>query len=115
MTRKFFLPSLALIGALIALLVVFWSQRKAVAPPVPFPPARSPYAQAIAGEGIVEASSKNISIGSPFSQVVTKICVVEGDKVEAGDLLFQLDIRYFEAQAETARCQISAAGVTLEN
>jgi hypothetical protein len=35
--------------------------------------------------------------------------------VEAGDLLFQLDTRLFEAQAETARCQIRAALVTLEN
>lgn len=109
------MPGFALIGALIALLVVFWSQKKAPVPPVPFPPARSPYAQAIAGEGIVEASSKNISIGSPFSQIVTKICVVEGDRVERGDLLFVLDTRYFEAQAETARYQIQAAQVTLEN
>jgi HlyD family secretion protein len=113
--RKFFLPAIALIGALIALLVVFWSQKKAPVPPIPFPPSRSPYINSIAGEGIVEASSKNISIGSPFSQIVTKIYVVEGDSVQAGDLLFQLDTRYFDAQAETARCQIRAAMINLEN
>ncbi len=115
MARKFLLPVIAVIGALIALLVVFWSQKKKPVPPIPFPPACSPYVQSIAGEGIVEASSRNISIGSPFSQIITKIYVVEGDRVEAGDLLFQLDTRLFEAQAETARCQIRAAFVTLEN
>ncbi|HEY2810449.1 MAG TPA: biotin/lipoyl-binding protein [Rhabdochlamydiaceae bacterium] len=115
MTRKYLLPAIALIGAIIALFVVFWSQKKAPVPPIPFTPARSPYAHYVAGEGIVEASSRNISIGSPFSQIITKVHVVEGDAVETGDLLFQLDTRFFEAQAETARGQIRAALVNLEN
>lgn len=115
MSRKIVLPVIAGIGACIALLVVFWSQKKTPVLPILFPPARSPYAYSIAGEGVVEASSKNISIGSPFSQIVTKVFVIEGDQVEAGDLLFQLDTRFFEAQAETARSQIRAAMIALEN
>ncbi len=115
MLRKYLLPSIALLGALAALLVVFWSQRKEPVPPVPFPPPKSPYIHAIAGEGIVEASSRNISIGSPFSEIVTKVFVIEGDFVKAGSPLFQLDIRFFEAQAETAKSQIKAALINLEN
>lgn len=115
MIRKFFLPVIAVIGAIVALLVVFWSQKKAPTPSIPFPPASSPYAHSIAGEGIVEASSRNLSIGSPFSQVVTKVFVLEGDFVEPGDVLFKLDTRLFEAQAETARSEIRAMIVNVEN
>lgn len=115
MLRKYFLPFLALTGAIIALCVVFWSQKKEIPQPIPFPPPVSPYVHSIAGAGIVEASSQNISIGSPFSEIVTKIYVVEGDKVKAGDPLFHLDLRSFEAQLETSVNQLKAAIVTFEN
>jgi HlyD family secretion protein len=104
MLRKFLLPLLACVGAFIALLVVFWCQKKTPVPFIPFPPPQSPYVHAIAGEGIVESASENISIGSPFSEIITKIYVVEGD-----------DIRLYQAQAETARNQIRAAIVNWEN
>jgi len=113
--RKYGLPAIAVAGALIALLVVFWSQKKQPVPPIPFPPPKSPYAHSIAGEGIVEPSSRNITVGSPFSQIVTKIYIVEGDRVKAGDRLFDLDTRFFEAQAVTAKSQIEAAIINLQN
>jgi len=115
MLRKYLLPAIAIAGAIVALLVVFWTQKKEPVPPIPFPPPRSPYSDAIYGEGIVEASSLNISIGSPFSEVITKVYVVEGDMVKEGDPLFELDTRLYEAQAETARAQIDAAIVQFEN
>jgi RND family efflux transporter MFP subunit len=115
MLRKLLLPLLAVVGAVLALYIVFWSQRQEAPPPVPFPPAQSPYAHFIAGAGIVEASSQNIAIGSPFSEIVTKIYVVEGDRVEVGDPLFHLDLRSFEAQRATALDQLSLARVSYEN
>ncbi|MBS0604497.1 MAG: efflux RND transporter periplasmic adaptor subunit [Verrucomicrobia bacterium] len=115
MLRKILLPSLAACGAIAALLVVFWSQKTELPQPVPFPPATSPYPHYIAGAGIVEASSQNISIGSPFSEIVTKLYVVEGDRVKKGDPLFHLDLRSFEAQLETSRNQLKADIVNLEN
>ncbi len=115
MMRKYLLPFLAILGAIGALLVVFWSQKKAPVPEIPYPPPRSPYVRAIAGAGLIEASSLNISIGSPFSEIITDLYVVEGDRVKAGDLLFKLDTRLFTAQAETARNQINAAVVNYEN
>ncbi len=115
MMRKYLLPAIAILGAIIGLMVVFWSGKKEPVAPVPFPPPISPYASAIFGEGIVETSSENISIGSPFSQVITEIYVIEGDSVKKGDPLFKLDTRFFEAQAETALSQIDAAQATLEN
>ncbi len=115
MVRKYLLASLAVLGALIALAVVFWTQKKEPIPAIPFPPPRSPYHSAIAAEGIVEPSSRNISIGSPFSQIVTDVYVCEGDSILEGEPLLKLDTRYFEAQAETARNQIRAAIVNWEN
>jgi len=115
MLRRYLLPSLAVCGAIIGLMVVFWSQRKHPVPPIPFPPPTSPYVHAIYGEGIVEASSHDLAIGSPFSEVVTKVFVIEGDKVKKGDPLFQLDTRLFKAQAETARNQIRSAIINMEN
>ncbi len=115
MLRRFLLPFLACVGAVIALLVVFWSQKKEVAPPIPFPPSTSPYKESIAGAGIIEASSENIAVGSPFSEIVTKIYVTEGDRVKKGDPLFHLDLRSFEARLATAQQQLRVSLVNFEN
>lgn len=115
MARKYFLPILAIMGAIIALAVVFWSQRKAPTPPIPYAAARSPYTHAIYGAGIVEASSENIAIGTPFVEPIAEIYVVEGDVVSKGDPLLKQDTRSFEAQRETAVSQLNAAIVNCEN
>jgi len=113
MFRKYILPGIAILGALIALLVVFWSQREVPTPPICFPPPTSPYEYAIAGSGIIEASGQNISIGTPFNEVVTNIYVVEGDFVKAGDLLFELDPRAFEPEVEVAGAQLRQSQAVL--
>lgn len=115
MMRKFLLPGIAVLGACIALVVVFWTQRTLPVPPILFQPPKSPYQKSIAAEGIIEASSENISVGSPFSEIVTTIYVTEGDFVKKGDLLFELDLRLFEAQRVSARARFDAAIVTLED
>lgn len=86
MRKVYLLPIIAVVGALFGLLVVFWTQKKTPVAPILFPPAVSPYTAWIAGAGIVEASSRNISIGSPFNQIVTEVFVKEGDYVK--EILF---------------------------
>jgi len=113
--KKFLLPGLAVIGALIALLVVFWSHRPKPVAPIPYPAPHSPYPSAIYGAGIIEASTKNIAIGVPFILPITRIDVVEGDCVKMGDPLFQLDTRALEAQRQVALSQLNAAIVNCEN
>lgn len=115
MIRKYFLPIFAILGAIFGLVIVFWSQKQVPTPPILFPAAYSPYPHAIAAAGIIEASSQNISIGTPFNEIIKKIYVVEGDRVEEGDKLFELDLRSFEAQYETAQAQLKAAQVNLED
>jgi HlyD family secretion protein len=115
MYRKYLLPIIAASGALLGLFIVFWTQRTVPVAPIYFPPPHSPYSYAIAGAGIIEASSQNISVGCPFNEVIDKIYVVEGDFVKEGDLLFQLDVRNFTAQAEIQKSALKAALTDLEN
>ncbi len=94
---------------------MYLSQKEIPIPPILFPPAKSPYPHAIAGSGIIEASSQNISIGTPFNEIITEIYVVEGDYVKVGEPLFKLDTRAFEAQAEAAQAALDLAKVEYEN
>jgi RND family efflux transporter MFP subunit len=115
MFRKYLFPILAIIGGLFGLLTVYWSQKNLPVPPIAFPPASSPYPHAIAAAGIIEASSQNISIGSPFNEVIAKIFVTENDRVKAGDPLFQLDLRNFEAALASSQASLNLAVVELED
>jgi HlyD family secretion protein len=115
MLRKYLLPILAIAGAIFALFIVFLTQHKLPTPPILFPPAVSPYENSIAGAGIIEASSLNIPIGSPFSEIVTKVYVVEGQFVKQNDPLFDLDIRTFEAQAKSSAAAIEEAKIAYED
>ncbi len=115
MKQNFLLPALALLGALFGLFIVYWTQKEVPTPPILFPPPTSPYTYAIAGAGIIEASSQNRAIGTPFDEIVAKVHVVEGDYVKAGDPIFELDLRSFESQAAAAQAALNAAVVSLEN
>ena len=100
MLPKFTLPVLAIIGFSFGVFTVVNSnQPTPIAQPVA-QPADSPYANFIAGSGIIEAKSRNISIGTPLGGIVQNVAVKVGDKVSAGQILFKLDDR--EALAELA-------------
>lgn len=115
MLYKYLPPALAIFGALLGLFIVYWSQKEYPVPPILFPPPVSPYEHAIAGSGIIEASSQNISVGCPFNEVIAKIFVIEGDRVKTGDPLFQLDLRNFDAQVQAAAASLNSAKVVLED
>lgn len=101
--KKYYVIVLAAIGALFGLWTVYRTQQSLPVQPIMFMPAQSPYEHAIAGTGIIEASSGNISIGSPFDLIITKVFVVEGQMVKAGDPLFKLDDRTLQAQLKSAQ------------
>lgn len=115
MKRTYLLPFLALLGAIFGLYTVYWSQKVIKTPPILFPPLTSPYPHRIAASGIVEASSQNISIGTPFNEIIHKIYVTEGDFVKKGDRLFELDLRNLQANLETAKQNLILAKVNLED
>jgi HlyD family secretion protein len=100
MKIKYILPLLATAGFLFASYTVVSSNRPVPVTPAVAEPASAPYESFIAGAGIVEAKSQNISIGTALSGLVTRVAVKVGDKVKAGAPLFYLDDR--EARAELA-------------
>ena len=91
MVRKYLLPAMAFIGLVFAFLIVIQGMRKPSTPKIEFPPPIPPYKHFVAGSGIIEATSQEISIGVPFSEIVTKIFVKVGDYVQKDTPLFQLD------------------------
>ncbi|MBI2826754.1 MAG: biotin/lipoyl-binding protein [Planctomycetia bacterium] len=72
-------------------------------------PARAPYAQVVAGSGLVEPHTESISVGSPLPGVVEEVAVREGQRVTAGDLLFRLDDRELKAQLAVREADLAAA------
>lgn len=111
--RNKILPALAILGFILAVSSAL-SARKA--PPVAQPvaqPAAAPFETYIGGAGIVEASSNNISLGASVAGIVSKVFVQAGDKVGAGQPLFQIDERETLAEIAVKRANAAKARAAL--
>ena len=114
MIRKYLLPALAIAGLVFAI----WTMKQAAKPvpagkPISEPP-RSPFANKISGSGMVEASTRNISIGSHVSGIVVKVYVKVGQRVKPGDPLFTLDDRKQQADLTVKEAALSEARARLD-
>jgi HlyD family secretion protein len=107
--KKIVLPLLAFAALGFGIISVVQSQPRQETNLPPSPPPASPYAHAVAAEGLVEASSENISIGSSLAEVVTEVPVVVGQKVKAGEPLFKLDDRQLQAELAARRADLCVA------
>jgi multidrug resistance efflux pump len=109
-----------LISAAMAIVAIFHVVRASQSlPPAPPPvePARTQFGHTVAGAGIVEAWTENISIGTPLPGIVLEVYVpVEkvGQTVKKGDPLFLVDnrqllatLKYNEANLQAARAQLA--------
>lgn len=112
--KKFVLPIIAFGAITFGVLSVVRSQPRLETSVPPSPPPVSPYAHAVAGEGLVESSSENISIGTPLSDVVTEVPVVVGQKVKAGEPLFKLDTRQLQADLAVRQAEHHVAQTQVE-
>jgi HlyD family secretion protein len=109
MIRKYIIPIVAVAGVLFAIWTVLQSA-KPVSPAKPIAePARSPFSTKISGSGIVEASTRNIAIGSPISGIVTRVFVSVGSKVKPGSPLFILDDRKQQADLSVREAVLTEA------
>lgn len=98
MIRKYVIPLLAAAGVLFAVWTAVQSARP-VAPALPVTdPPKPVFSGRISGSGIVEASSRNISIGTHVPGIVRKVLVRVGDRVRPGEPLFVLDDRRHRAE-----------------
>jgi RND family efflux transporter MFP subunit len=109
MTRRIVLPVLAVVGIGLAIAAIMLGDRTPPGASAVVNPVVSPFATAVAGAGIVEASSENIAIGTPVSGIVTAIAVKWGDRVKSGELLFKIDDRDLQGQLLIANAKVKEA------
>jgi multidrug efflux pump subunit AcrA (membrane-fusion protein) len=114
MFTRYILPGIALIALGFAVVQMTKAQQKPSPLTPPVDPGRSPYGKQLAGAGIVEPETENISIGSHVPGVVAKLYVKVGQKVKPGDRLFQLDDRQLQAELMVRRSIHANATATFE-
>jgi multidrug efflux pump subunit AcrA (membrane-fusion protein) len=121
---KLFLPLLAASMLVFAIYHVVRAQQALPKPPPPLEPARTPFGNTVAGAGIVEARSENISIGTAIPGVVLEVYGPEkpglavwsaliGERVKKGDPLFRVDDRQLKAQLKSQEANLSSAQAQL--
>jgi HlyD family secretion protein len=76
-------------------------------------PPLSPFTHKIAGEGIIEASTENILIGTQLSGTIAQIYAQPGETVKTGAPLFSLDKRTYESQRLQQACALEVAEAAL--
>jgi HlyD family secretion protein len=113
MIRKYLLPVLAVAGLAFALWMAKQSAKTVPPAKAVADPARSPFANKISGAGIVEASTRNISIGSHVPGIVVNVFVTVGQRVKSGDALFALDDRKQQADLAVKEAVLQEAKARL--
>ena len=95
--KGFILPAIALVAALWAAYSVARTQPRRIPTTPPEPPPVTDFTDTVAAVGLVEASTENISIGTPLAGVVAKVFVTAGQTVRTAQPLFELDTRQLRA------------------
>lgn len=75
----------------------------------PSQPPASPFESRISGTGLVEPSGEEVLVGAPVSGVVGRVFVRTGDLVQAGDPLFDLDVRDLRAEVALRSAAVARA------
>jgi len=109
MIRQYVVPILAVAGIGFGAFTVFEGNK--VNPPAPpvVQPSKAPFETFVAGSGIVEANTENISLGTPVAGVVTDVYAKVGDRVKAGQPLFKIDDRSQREQLVVAQTALQQA------
>ena len=87
------------------------SSRTVTSPPIAAP--TEPYEDNVAGTGIVEPASEVIALAIERGGVVTRIDVVAGDRVKAGQPLFAIDERNYRAAVAQDEAAVAAAEASI--
>jgi multidrug efflux pump subunit AcrA (membrane-fusion protein) len=113
MLYKVLLPIVALVALGFAFRHVVVADQEPPKLPPPVEPARSPFANSVAGAGVVEPLTENIAVGSPLPGVVVEVFVRVGDEVTAGQKLFRLDDRQLRAERIARQAALESARASL--
>ena len=106
-TRGWKLPLLAILGLIFSFAMVLSRHPAPAKEPAILPPT-SPYANSVAGIGIVEPKSEIINVGSEISAVIRYVSIKIGDQVKKGDPLFILDQRDIDSQIKVFKATLQA-------
>jgi HlyD family secretion protein len=117
MTRPSFsriiLPALAIIGILVAAIMVLRSQPDRSQSTATVTPATTPASQrasgSVAGAGVVEPSSELVEIGTPVGGIIEEVFVKAGEQVTSGQPLFRVDTRDARAAVAEAAARLESA------
>lgn len=110
--RSHWLSLASLAGLIAAVVVSLRAVPRVVEAEIPaIAPSALPYADVIAGSGIVESSQRDVLVAAPSAGVVADVSVKVGDHVARGDVLFTLDRRLTSADVTTRRAAREAARI----
>ncbi|MFO0948016.1 MAG: efflux RND transporter periplasmic adaptor subunit [Planctomycetota bacterium] len=111
--RAMILPGLAIFSLGFALVSVVPASQDGAKSKPPIEPARTPFADTVAGAGIVEPSSENILLGTHIPGVVAEVFVRAGQQVKRGQPLFRIDDRQLRAELKVHLASLRAAEAQL--
>ncbi|KAB2643464.1 MAG: biotin/lipoyl-binding protein [Verrucomicrobia bacterium] len=103
------MPSLGLLCLIFAVLTVLHlKQVRLLQPPPHQPPSPSNHEyEIVAGVGLIEPTTENISLSVPMSGLITNVYVKAGELVKRGQELFSLDDRDAQANVAVKKAQLS--------
>src|SRR5215469_15345800 len=112
--KRFIIPAVAIASLLFAIIwtVSATPVHKATSPPSA--PPQSTSESAVGAVGLVEPESENIALSCPVSGLVTGVYTSAGDRVHAGQKLFSLDDREFQADLRVKQTTLEAAQAKLK-
>jgi HlyD family secretion protein len=106
---RYSLPIIAIFTLIFAIQQMALSQQKQPKAEPPIEPAKSPYVNRLAGAGLVEPETENISVGTHLPGVLDAVLVKVGDSVKPGQPLFKLDDRQLKAEYEVRKANLASA------
>jgi HlyD family secretion protein len=106
------LMALAMLGFTGWYIAEHYDPRDVTAPPVP--PPTSPWRSGVAGTGLIEPASELIALAIERGGVVSRVDVVVGAKVRAGQPLFAIDDRGYRALVQEGLSAVAAANAEID-
>jgi multidrug resistance efflux pump len=113
MIQRYILPLLAVATFLFAIYHVIGAEKEPPAAASTMAGVRPNFDRTVAGAGIIEAQTENISIGSQLPGIVQEVFVKVNQKVKTGDPLFRLDDRHLRADLAVRKANLLAAQTEL--
>jgi len=110
---------LPILGLSMGALGLYHVQERSQSSPLTAPPespARVPFEHAVAGSGVVEAQTENISLGAALPGLALEVyvpCSCVGKYVQANTPLFRIDDRHLKAQLAVAEAELASAKARL--